>query len=295
MVPKAEPRSYYGQPVLKEPVWTWEIPAYFFTGGLAGASSALAFGAGLAGNKALARRAWLAALAGVSASPALLVGDLGRPERFLNMFRVLKITSPMSVGSWLLAANSASITLAATHEVTGGLRRLGPTAAACAALLGLPLASYTAVLVANTAVPVWHEARRELPFVFAGSAAASAGATATLITPNSSAGPARRLTVAGALIETSAATAMERGLEGLAEPYRSGEGGRYAKAARALTATGAAIVALAGRRRRAPAKLGAAMVLAGAACERWSVFKAGLQSARDSKYTVEPQRGRLSG
>jgi formate-dependent nitrite reductase membrane component NrfD len=293
MVPNARPRSYYGQPVLKEPVWTWEIPAYFFTGGLGGVSSALALCAQLAGNKPLARRAWLTAFASISASPALLISDLGRPSRFLNMLRVFKVTSPMSVGSWLLVANGGVVTLAAAHEVTGRLRYVGPIAKAASALLGLPLASYTAVLVSNTAVPVWHEGRHELPFAFAGSAAASAGAAATLLTPIKNAGPARRLTVMGVVLEATTMEIMEKRLGQLAEPYRAGQVARIGKTTKVLNRVGIAVIALRGRRRRGLAMLGGAMVLAGAACRRWTVFQAGFQSARDPKYTVEPQRRSL--
>src|SRR5439155_9437640 len=97
--------GYYGQPVIKEPIWTWEIPCYFFTGGVAGASAGLAFLAELRGNGVLGRRAWAVALTGVSVSPALLTSDLGKPVRFVNMLRMFKVTSPMSVGSWILTAS----------------------------------------------------------------------------------------------------------------------------------------------------------------------------------------------
>ena len=100
----SEVRSYHGQPVLKQPVWTWEIPLYFFTGGAAGASAGLAYLGELSGNDELARRAWAVALAGLTVSPALLISDLGRPPRFLNMLRMFKVTSPMSVGTWVLSA-----------------------------------------------------------------------------------------------------------------------------------------------------------------------------------------------
>ncbi|HEU4979212.1 MAG TPA: NrfD/PsrC family molybdoenzyme membrane anchor subunit, partial [Solirubrobacteraceae bacterium] len=113
MVPDAQPRSYYGQPVIKEPVWTPEIPVYFFTGGLAGASAGLALMAGATGNETLAKRSWAIALVNIGASPALLISDLGRPARFLNMLRMFKVTSPMSVGSWILSATGAAATLVA--------------------------------------------------------------------------------------------------------------------------------------------------------------------------------------
>ena len=71
--------AYHGQPILKEPTWTWEIPCYFYAGGMAGASAGLAYLSELSGNEVLARRAWAAAMLGIGVSPALLTSDLGRP------------------------------------------------------------------------------------------------------------------------------------------------------------------------------------------------------------------------
>lgn len=285
-------RSYYGQPVLKEPVWSWEVPYYFFTGGLAGASSVLGLLADLAGNRRLARTARLVSLAGATVSPALLVSDLGRPGRFYNMLRVLKPTSPMSVGSWVLSLFGAAAGVAATSDVLG-MTRLGRVSEGVAALLGPALATYTAVLVADTSVPVWHEARRELPLVFAASSAASAGAAAVIFTPGAEAGPARRLLVGGAALEIAASEAMKRRLGELAEPYEREAAGRYEKLATALTVGGAAVTGLLGRRSRPAAVLGGALTLGGALARRWSVFEAGFQSARDPKYVVKSQRERL--
>jgi Polysulphide reductase, NrfD len=292
MVPEAEFRSYYGRPIIKEPVWTWEVPWYFFAGGLAGASASLGLGARLAGNQRLAASAWTISGAAVSASVPLLVSDLGRPERFPYMLRVFKVTSPLSVGSWVLATMGPAAAGAAVSDRLGIFPRLGRAAEAVAGLLGPALATYTGTLVADTAVPVWHEAGRELPFVFAGSAAASAGAAAVLLTPAADAGPARRLAVTGAALELGAAQVMERRLGELGEPYHQGPAGRLARLAKACTATGAGLVALGGRR-RGVAAAGAALLLAGSACERWAVYKAGFQSARDPKYIVGPQRARL--
>jgi formate-dependent nitrite reductase membrane component NrfD len=292
MVPKAEPRSYYGLPVIKEPVWKPEIPWYFFTGGLTGASAALAWAADAAGNRRLGRNAGLIGLLAGTASPMLLINDLGVPSRFLNMLRVFKPTSPMSVGSWLLAATGGSAATAVVYEQFGIFGRLGRFARPASALFGLPLATYTAALISNTAVPAWHEARRELPFVFAGSAAASAGAAAAIVTPASHAGPARRLLVAGVVVEGAAMQTLEHRLGEVAEPYKKGTAGRYARLAKACSVAGAAVTAARGRRRRG-AVIGGMLVLAGAVFARWSVFKAGFQSAADPKYTVGPQRERL--
>jgi formate-dependent nitrite reductase membrane component NrfD len=292
VVPRADLRSYYGQPVVKPPVWTWEIPWYLFAGGLAGASAPLAYLAEARGNVALGRRAWTIALGALAASPALLVSDLGRPSRFLNMLRVVKVTSPMSVGSWLLAGTGAATGIAALNVWTGALPGSAAAARPAAALLGPPLATYTSALVSSTAVPVWREARWTLPFVFAGSAAASAGAAAAIATPARHAAPARRLALLGSGLETTASKLMERRLGTLGEPYRGGPAGRLARISDALTVVGGLAIARA-ERRRAAAVAGGGLVLAGAVCKRWSIFKAGFQSAADPAYTVGPQRRRI--
>jgi formate-dependent nitrite reductase membrane component NrfD len=286
----SEVRSYHGQPVIKKPVWTWEIPCYFYAGGLAGASAGLALLAGLRGNDILSRRASAASLLAAGASPALLISDLGRPARFLNMLRMFKVTSPMSVGSWVLVANGATATLAAAHTWLGLFPRAGRVARVGSALLGLPLSTYTAALVANTAVPVWHEARRELPLVFASGAALSAGATAVITTPVRHAAPARRLAVAGAVAEFASRELMQHRLGELGSPYKEGQAGRLETLSHALVGGGAALVAWRGRTSRAAAMLGGALLSAGALSARWSVFRAGFQSADDPRYVVGPQR-----
>src|SRR3954451_14139130 len=111
--------SYYGRPVIKEPVWTPEIPIYFFTGGLAGASAGLAFMARLTGRRKLARVATGNAFAAVAVSPALLISDLGVPKRFLNMLRVFKVTAPMSGGSWIISVEGGLLAVTAGHEFVG--------------------------------------------------------------------------------------------------------------------------------------------------------------------------------
>lgn len=201
----------------------------------------------------------------------------------------------MSVGSWLLAANGAGTTIATLGMLTGKAPRVTRASGAVAAALGMPLTTYTAVLIANTAVPLWHEGRHELPFVFGGSSAAGAGALATLITPHEHAGPARRLAAVGTVIEGAASQVMERRLGHLAEPMRTGHAGRLAWAAKILATSGAVLTGVLGARRSRTARAGAAMVLAGEIVERWSVFRAGFQSAADPAYTVAPQRARWSG
>jgi hypothetical protein len=286
-------RSYYGQPIIKEPTWEWQIPCYFFTGGLAGASSGLGLLADLGGNERLARTARLAALAGATASPVLLILDLGMPSCFYNMLRVFKPTSPMSVGTWILSVFGTSSGIVVATDVLGIFPRLAKAAETVAALLGPALSTYTAVLIADTSVPVWHEARRELPLLFAASSAASAGATAAIFTPPGNAAPARRLLIGGSALEIAVSEAMKRRLGGLAEPYEKQEAGRYERLSTVLTASWAALTACLGRKRRWAAILGGALTLGGAAAKRWAIFEAGFQSARDPKYAVQSQRERL--
>jgi formate-dependent nitrite reductase membrane component NrfD len=286
--------SYYGRPIIKEPVWQPEIPVYFFTGGLGGASSVLSLVARVSGNELLARRSIYVGAAADAVSPLLLISDLGRPERFLNMLRVFKVTSPMSVGSWILAVSSAGSSGAAFLNAIGRLRRVGDVARTVSAVSGAPLAVYTATLISDTAIPVWHEARHELPFLFGSSAAASAGAAAVIAVPTREAAPARRLAIGGALVENAVMLAMKRRLGPLGEPYQQDQAGRSAKVARACSLGGATLLALAGRRSRVASAAGGALVLAGELALRWSVFKAGFQSARDPKYTVRAQRERAA-
>ena len=114
--------GYYGRPLLKEPTWTWEVPLYFFVGGAAGAAAVVGAAARALGDgddADLVRDArWVAALGGALSAP-LLISDLGRPERFLNMLRVWKPQSPMSVGAWTLTAFGSSAGAAAFAELVG--------------------------------------------------------------------------------------------------------------------------------------------------------------------------------
>ena len=286
------PDGYYGRPIVKEPVWQPVIPFYLFTGGLAGASSVLHGVARLAGNERLAKSALYVGAAADAVSPMLLVSDLGRPERFLNMFRVFKVTSPMSVGSWVLGISGGASSTAAALELAGRLPRLKALAEIASIASGPALATYTGALLANTSIPVWSEARDELPWLFGASAAASAGAAAAIVTPTEFAGPARRAAIGGVVAELGLTKAMARRLGFVGEVYRKDEAARYGKISKACTALGAGLLAVGGRRSRPVALTGSAFILAGELALRWSVFKAGFQSARDPRYTVIPQRER---
>jgi formate-dependent nitrite reductase membrane component NrfD len=285
-------QSYYGRNIVKEPVWKLAIPLYFWTGGIAGASAVLHGVAQVTGNEPLAKRAlFIGAVADV-VSPILLVKDLGRPERFLNMFRMFKATSPMSVGSWILLVSGSASNTAAALDLLGILAPVKRAAEVVSAVSGPPLATYTGALVANTSIPVWSEARDQLPWLFGASATATAGAAAAVVTPPRYAGPARRAAVLGAVAEGMIMRAMRRRLGFVGEVYDQGAAGKNARVARACTTVGAGLLALAGRRPVA-ARTGGLLVLAGGLALRFSVFKAGFQSARDPQYTVVPQKERL--
>jgi formate-dependent nitrite reductase membrane component NrfD len=293
MVPDAEFTSYYGRPVIKEPAWgAPDVPGYLFLGGLAGASSVLAAGATVSGYGELARVAKVTALGAISLSAVALVRDLGRPERFANMLRVFKPSSPMSVGSWLLAAYGPVAGAAAVSEVTGTLPAAGTAATIGAGLLGPGIATYTAALICDTAVPGWHAGYREMPYVFAGSAAGAAGGLGMLALGPADTRPARTLATLGAATELVAKRLLLRRLGDLAEPYESGRTGAMLRTAEALTA-GGLVGTLLGRRSRLVSALSGASLVAASALTRFGIFEAGMATARDPKYTIVPQRQRL--
>ncbi|WP_432189808.1 NrfD/PsrC family molybdoenzyme membrane anchor subunit [Streptomyces sp. Tue6028] len=294
MVPRADFQSYYGRPVIKAPSWAaTDIAGYFFLGGLAGAGSVLAAGAHLTGRTRTANALKVSSAAAVSLSAAALVHDLGRPERFANMLRVFKPTSPMSMGSWLLSVYGPSAAVAASTAVTGRLPRLGTAATGAAALLGPVVATYTAVLAADTAVPAWHDVHRELPYLFAASATAAAAGMALVTGPARENAPARCAACLAAVADLAVSSAAERRLGIVAETWRQGRAGSLLRAARVLTA-GGALAAVLGRRHEAAAVAGLAL-LAGSVCTRLGVFAAGIASAHDPRYTVVPQRERRNG
>lgn len=292
---RAEPefRSYYDLPVVNKPVWqSPDIPGYLFLGGLAGASALMAAAAQLTDRPVLARAGKVGSAAAGQLSLVALVHDLGRPGRFLNMLRVVKVTSPMNVGSWILAGFVPAATVAAVGDVAGILPVASTAATGTAALLGAPVASYTAALISNTAVPAWHTGHRWMPFVFVSSALSSAAGLGLLVAPVEETAPLLPLAVGGGLSELVLAKTMEKRAGVVEEAYQQGKAKKLLRAAEILTA-GGAVLALASRRSRLAAAVSGAALLAGAALTRFGVFEAGMASAEDPKYTVVPQRERL--
>jgi DMSO reductase anchor subunit len=292
MVPPAQPASYYGRAILKAPTWQESnVAGYLFLGGLAGGSALLAGGAEVSARPAMARSTKVVALGAISLSGAALVHDLGRPSRFVNMLRVLKPTSPMSLGSWLLAAFGPAAGLAARTDGSGRLPRIGRLATMSAAAMGPLVASYTSVLIADTAVPAWHDAHRELPFVFVGSAGAAAAGAALMTSPTAQAGPARRLAVASVALETAASARMERAPQIERRSYRTGRPAALLKTAKMLTLGGASLAVI-GRRSRSLSAVAGSGLLAGSLLTRLGIYEAGVASSQDPAETVEGQRAR---
>jgi formate-dependent nitrite reductase membrane component NrfD len=294
---EGEEPTYYGRPLLKEPVWIWAVPVYFYVGGTAGAAAVLGAAAQALDQgemRGLVKACrWIAAIGGAVGS-ALLTLDLGRPERFLHMLRVIRPTSPMSIGSWVLAgAASCTLGSALLMDQEGFLGQVGDVAGYSAAVFGLPLAGYTAVLLANTAVPVWQETRRSLPPLFVASAMSGLASLFGLLPL----APRERKIVhrfgtVGKLADLAAMAAVERDagrIETVGRPLRQGISGALWKAARALTGASLAVSLLPGRsrsRRLVQGLLGTA----GALSLRFAVLHAGKASARDPRATFRRQR-----
>jgi formate-dependent nitrite reductase membrane component NrfD len=289
--------TYYDCPVLKPPVWSWEIPLYYFTGGAAGACLALGAAAQLDSSgrlNRLIRRSHWAGIIGSSISAALLIDDLGRPSRFLHMLRVFRPTSPMNVGTWILSgAAPTAITAGLLLRRRGFLRWVGEGFGFASGLFGMGLATYTGVLVGNTAIPLWQSSRRILPLLFGASAVASAGSILELL---SGSPRERRITRTfgniGRAAEIAAAVAMERRVASVpqvARPLHQGASGFLWKASTFLTAS-SLLVSLLPRTSRKKRVIAGALGTAGSLALRYAVHCAGVASARDPRATFHSQR-----
>ena len=285
--------GYYGIPLLQEPPWTWQIPLYFFVGGAAGAAAVVGSIAKYTGARPeLVRDArWIAA-AGSILSPALLVSDLGRPSRFLNMLRVFKAQSPMSVGAWTLVGFSVGSSAAAFAQFLTD--RYGPSfpvrliehAGQAASLgFGLPFSNYTGVLIAATVIPAWNENADRLPLYFGMSGLLSAVALLELIGHEKS----RALGALGlgaALFECWEAARIERREQPALDPLKHGLSGALVRVGAALSGplpAGMRLVSLltGPRSSRSLRKAAAVASLAGALLTRIAWVHAGHVSARD--------------
>jgi MFS family permease len=291
---EADP-AYYDRPMLKAPVWIWAVPLYFYVGGLSGAAMVLGASAQIAGGWSLRRFVrrcrWVGGIGGAVGS-ALLIADLGKPTRFMNMLRVFRPTSPMNLGAWVLATAAPTAMGSAMWSRESGVRgAMAQAGGIVAGILGMPLAGYTAVLITNSAVPAWQGARRSMPLLFIGSAITSA---ASLFDMMDLGRREHRLVGAfgtmGRVTELIAARAVEREpmVERVRRPYTSGASGTLLKIATALTA--ASLIASflpSGRKKRFAA---GALGTAGAIALRYGIYLAGKQSAADPRASFHQQR-----
>lgn len=312
MVDDVDFTSYYGRPIVKAPPWKHEISIYFVLGGIAGGSSLLGLGAQLTGREKLRRNTRLTSIIAGGLGALALIADLGRPERFLNMFRTLKVTSPMSLGSWILGGFSALAAVPAAVEAERLVRGLikVPTfirsvlgvlekpASIGAALFAAPLAAYTAVLLGDTANPVWSATRRHLPYVFVSSASIAASGTAMITTPTSETKPARLLALAGVVGDLVGMHFMKKSMHPAErEPLETGEAGHKLHRSEILAIAGGIgtlIATLFAPRSRVLAIVSGACLVGASALTRFGMLEAGLESVKDPKHVIEPQKARLA-
>ncbi|MGH7566004.1 MAG: NrfD/PsrC family molybdoenzyme membrane anchor subunit, partial [Gemmatimonadota bacterium] len=291
--------GYYGRPILKPAVWTWEIPLYFFVGGMAGMAAVVAAAARFAGAEPeLVRAAIWLGVAGALVSPLLLILDLGRPSRFLNMLRVFKWRSPMSMGAWILVAFSGAVTAAALLEWPARPSGAGATGVAApgaagilldvalfgAAASGALLATYTGVLIGATATPAWHTHHRSLPIHFGIAGLGSAVGALTLLGFRLPA--LTTLGVFAAAVETVFGGWIELRRHGAADrALRQGVGGWTLRLAGLLAGPVSLALWIWG-----PASWAAGAFLAGALASRYGWLWAGRASASDPEAAIETSR-----
>lgn len=290
--------GYYGIPMLKEPQWSWEIPVYFFVGGAAGAAAVIAQFAQMTGAEAeVVKDARTVAAIGAVLAPALLVSDLGVPSRFLNMLRVFKIQSPMSVGVYIVTLFGPAAMLAKIANWLRGNRRgtalkiLESGAGLFSALSGLGMATYTGVLIGVTAIPVWNQNVDSLPIHFALSGL-GAGTAAIQLMGHEDNRALNMLGIAASLGETLEGVKLEATSKPANEPLKKGMSGAITRLGGVLTgplplALRLAAAVASERRAKQLTRVAAAATLAGSFCTRLGWIKAGHASARDYRLPLQ--------
>jgi hypothetical protein len=293
--PQASPQTgYYGIPLLKEPQWKWEVPLYFFVGGAAGSAAVIgAMAHWVAGDRELTRDARLVAAGGAVLSTGLLIADLGRPARFLNMLRVFKKQSPMSVGAWVLAGFGTFAGATAFAELVkqrfdwAPVRVMGNISETFSAALGLPFHNYTGVLIGATAIPVWNENVKTLPIHFGMSGVSTSVAILELLGHRNQA--LNMLGIGAAAIETWEGFHLESTAKPELKPLKRGLSGWVTRAGGVLSGPVPLALRIAGalsnshKVRRAAAWSS----IAGSLLTRYGWMQAGRASARDWRLPLE--------
>ena len=294
-IPRAsEETGYYGIPLLKEPQWTWEIPLYFFVGGAAGSAAVIGAMADWVGDDyELAKHARWVATAGSALSSALLISDLGRPSRFLNMLRIIKPQSAMSVGAWTLAAFgsfSAATTFAKLVQERWDflpVKIVANLAQFASAVSGLPFHNYTGVLIGATVIPAWNKNIETLPIHFGMSGVQSACSILELLGHEN--GALNILALLANAWETYEGFELERRSDRALRPLKRGASGWITRAGGLLSGPLPLALRLAAlfsdskRIRQAAAISG----IAGSILTRYGWVRAGHASARDWKLPLE--------
>lgn len=306
--PQASPEhGYYEIPLLKRPPWTWEIPLYFFVGGAAGAAAVIGAIADYTGaDRKLVRDArWIAA-AGSVISPALLIADLGRPERFLAMLRVFKPQSPMSVGVWTLLGFSGGAAATAFAEFlterygrSVPVRVMENAGQAASLAFGLPFANYTGVLIGATAIPVWNHNISDLPLHFAASGLGAAVGMLELMGHRRSRA-LQALGLGAALFETWEGIRIESRAHPQFAPLKQGTSGWITRTGGMLsgplpTALRALSLFGKGQTARSLRRWAAWSAIAGSLITRIAWIRAGHQSAQDWKLPLENKKNLPQG
>jgi len=294
---RGEPPTVVQGPMMKAPVWTWEVPLYFWFGGMAAGASFVGLACDIAGDERSARIARRVALAALMPSPPLLVLDLGRPERFYKMLRIFKPRSPMSMGSWCLTVFGGLLSSAVGADLLGRhktARALG----AGTAFVGGYLGSYTGVLLASTAVPVWSRSRLFLGPIFISTATLTGAATTRLVLTATGLPPGHPTREALGHVENGAIAAelllseLNRhrlGRLDLAADLEEGAGGHWFRRAQWLSRAGL-LARLAGKRLRLMEHVASFCFLSAALCFRFAWVRAGRSSAQDDEAVARNAR-----
>jgi hypothetical protein len=288
-------------PIIHAPVWTWEIPLYFWLGGMASGAAFVAFACDVSGDEHSAAIARRVALAALIPCPPLLIMDLGRPERFYKMLRIFKPRSPMSMGVWALTA-FGNLAAASVGADILGRRRVAKALGAANAVVGGYLGSYTGVLLASTAVPLWARSRLYLGPIFIATATATGAAACRLTLAATGVKPGHPTRQALGNVEAFAmaaelglSTINERHLGPLARGFEDGPTGRLFNAAKALSWAGLALRFGFRRRGARTHHVASGLYMLAALLFRYAWVGAGKRNAADDRVVAQMHRSERYG